>query len=167
MVYALAAMLGTQPHDREPDVKKGTPDHEDVNLILRLYELRREAVMREARDFIGFQFWPQSFDDFVAVAGNLSNPKNRFWRQVATYWEMAATFVNSGALHEDLFWNTNGELFFFFAKVQPFLERFRKEYEAPLALVQVEKLIRRRPDGMDRLAMVRARQAKILETMKR
>jgi uncharacterized protein YozE (UPF0346 family) len=148
--------------DKKTPIKTGVPDHEDVNIVLKLYELRREPVMREARNTISFQWSPKNYEDFAELA-NVTHPKNAHFRQVSTYWEMAATFVNMGALHEELFWNTNGEAIFFYAKIAPFLERARKELMGPRFLVQLEELIRRRPDGADRLQFIQERQKKIAE----
>lgn len=151
--------------DKKAPIKTGVPDHEDVNIILKLYEMRRETVMRQARDFIGMQWFPNSYEDFAQLM-NFNDPKNAYLRQVSSYWEMCATFVNMGALHEELFWNTNGEAIFFYAKIQPFLDRLRKEMLGPLYLVQLETLIQRRPDGADRLKMIQARMAKMIEAKK-
>jgi len=157
-------MLPT-PNDRKPTLKSGTPDHEDVNIILKLYELRREAVMRQARDAMAM-WTPTSYEEFVAVT-QWGHPHNAHFRQVSSYWEMCATFVNQGALHEDLFWQTNGEAIFFFARVEPYIERYRKEIENPGALKQLEELIKRRPDGPGRLAMFKSRIAKMSENAKK
>jgi hypothetical protein len=154
-------MIG--PQSRPPAVKAGTPDHEDVNIVLRLYELRREPVMRQARQFLSFEFWPQRAEDLLALS-NPENPKSAFLRQVAGYWEMAATFVNSGALHEELFWRTGGEAVFVYAKLAPFLERYRTEVGNPDFLKELETLVRRRPDGEERLRAVRARISRLAES---
>jgi hypothetical protein len=151
--------------DKKTPIKTGVPDHEDVNIVLRLYDLRRETVMREARHFVNFEFFPKSHDEFMEVM-TPAHPKNAYIRQVSTYWEMAATFVNMGALHEDLFWNTNGESVFFYAKIQPFLERARKDMAAPQMMVQLETLIKRRPDGEERLKAITERQRRMLESIK-
>lgn len=163
--YPPPTMLGADPQPRPTEIKKGTPDHEDVGIVLRLYELRREPLMRQAREFVA-SFHPQSFEEIVAVA-TPSHPQNAFFRQVTSYWEMAATFVNSGALHEELFWTTNGEAIFVFTKFAPFLERVRTELAMPLFLKQVEALIQRRPDGAARVEMVRARLARMSELAKK
>lgn len=94
----------------------------DADIILKLYDLRREAVMREARAWLLGEFWPESVEDYLAVAMNPSNPKNPFIRQVNTYWEMAAAFVLHGAVSADLFCDCNAEGFFLLAKYSPFLD---------------------------------------------
>lgn len=151
--------------EKKAPIKAGVPDHEDVNIVLKLYDMRRETVMRQARDFVGLEWFPASFEDFSKLM-DFGNPKNAYLRQVASYWEMSATFVNMGALHEELFWNTNGEAIFFYAKIEPFLERVRKEFFGPLFLIQLETLIKRRADGAERVKMVQERIRKISE-MKR
>lgn len=148
------------PSDKKPPIKSGVPDHEDVNLVLKLYELRRETVMREARHYVGFVWNPKSWEEFASIL-DVANPHNAHFRQVATYWEMAATFVNMGALHEELFWNTNGEAVFFYAKVAPYLERARAELYGPRYLTQLESLIKRRPDGAERVQAVTERMRKL------
>ena len=65
----------------------------DAEIILRLYELRTEAVMRQARAWMTGDFWPETADDFFAVASNPAYPHNAWFRQVTSYWEMAATMV--------------------------------------------------------------------------
>ncbi len=153
------------PADKKVAIKTGTPDHEDVNIVLRLYELRREDVMRRARNFILQEFHPKSLEDVIAVT-NPSHPGNAFFRQVITYWEMCATFVNSGALHEELFWRTNGEALVAFSKIEPFLEELRAKLEVPDFLGQVEALVKRRPDGRARVDAIRARLEKMAAAAK-
>ncbi|MFN0207500.1 MAG: hypothetical protein ACKVS6_14435 [Planctomycetota bacterium] len=152
-------------NEKKVPIKSGVPDHEDVNIVLRLYELRRETVMRQARDHINLQFMPETWEEFAKIL-DINNPTNAYFRQVATYWEMAATFVNMGALHEELFWNTNGEAIFFYSKIQPFLERIRKEIYGPQYLLQLESLVQRRPDGADRVKMTQERIHKLAEMKK-
>lgn len=152
-------------NEKKAPIKSGVPDHEDVNIVLHLYELRRETVMRQARDYMNLQFMPETWEDFSKLF-DLNNPANAYLRQVTSYWEMAATFVNMGALHEELFWNTNGEAIFFYAKVQPFLERIRKDIYGPQYMTQLETLIQRRPDGADRLKMINERLRKLIEMKK-
>ncbi len=87
---------------------KSAPDHHDAELVLRLYELRREPVMRESRDSINAQFLPRSFDDVAAIA-KADHPLNRAYRQVSTYWEMAYGLIKHGTLNPDLALESNGE----------------------------------------------------------
>src|SRR5262245_22547268 len=89
--------------------------HEDAQLVLKLYELRREEKMRAARDWYLKGFFPESIDDIKALLHPL-NPNNAYLRMVTSYWDMAASFVVHGALHAELFLESGGEMIFFWAK---------------------------------------------------
>lgn len=102
------------------------PDHHDAELVLKLYELRREPVMRESRDAINGQFMPRSFEDVAALA-KADHPLNRAYRQVNTYWEMAYGLIKHGTLNADLAMESNGEGMLLLAKVWPWLDRIRAE----------------------------------------
>lgn len=99
----------------------------DAELILRLYELRRESTMRKARSFIIFEFQPKTLDDLMGVQRGLGTEQNAYWRQVLSYWEMAASFVLRGALDPDLFFDSNGEGIFIYAKFRQFHAGYEKE----------------------------------------
>jgi hypothetical protein len=99
----------------------------DAEIILRLYELRTEAVMREARAWITGEFWPASAEEYFAVASNPDDPHNAWLRQVLTYWEMAAAMVLHGAVSAELFVDCNAEGFFLLAKFAPILEAIREK----------------------------------------
>lgn len=88
----------------------------DAQIILKLYELRTEALMRQARAWVAGEFWPRTADEYFAVANNPADPHNAFLRQVLSYWEMAAAMVLHGAVSAELFLDCNGEGFFFLAK---------------------------------------------------
>lgn len=100
-----------------------TPD--DADIILKLYELRTEAVMRQARAWVVGEFWPKTAADYFAVADNFTDPHNAYLRQVLSYWEMAAALVLHGAVSADLFVDCNGEGFFLLAKFAHILEQIR------------------------------------------
>ena len=89
------------------------PTAADAQLILQLYDLRREAEMRKARNWWVTGFWPQSADDFMKIAWAMGTQENNWLRQVGGYWSMAAAFVLQGALNEDLFIQpaVSGEMF--------------------------------------------------------
>ena len=128
--------------------------HEDANLILRLYELRREEVMRKARSwFIGFS--PESLEDFQKVFADPQ--KSAYFRMVATYWDMAAWLVNNGAIDEQMFNDANGEHIAIFSKLEPFLEEMRKQSNSPNQFKHLEQLVMRLPNAKERLAMTRER----------
>ncbi len=87
----------------------------DAEIMLKIYELRREEVMRKARNFVGFEFWPQTADEFKEIH-KPTNPNNVYWRQVVSFWEMVAQFPLHGAVDTELFLATQGEGMFIRAK---------------------------------------------------
>jgi hypothetical protein len=97
----------------------------DAATILKLYELRTEPVMRQARAWVLGEFWPETADEFFAVMSNFQDPHNAWLRQVTTYWEMAAALVLHGAVSSDLYMDTNGEGFFVLAKFAHILDAIR------------------------------------------
>ena len=113
----------------------------DAEIILKLYELRTEAVMRQARAWVGGEFWPITVDDFYAVYENPADPHNPWLRQVLTYWEMAAAMVLHGAVSAELFVDCNGEGFFLLAKFAPILEAIREKN--PTFLNKTTELVNR------------------------
>jgi hypothetical protein len=113
----------------------------DAEIILRLYELRREPLMREARAWMIGEFWPETAQDYFAVAANPTDPHCAFVRQVVSYWEMAAAMVLHGALSAELFVDCNAEGFYLLAKFAPILEEVRQRN--PGFLVKTSDLVRR------------------------
>ncbi|HEX5884626.1 MAG TPA: hypothetical protein VFY67_08765 [Pyrinomonadaceae bacterium] len=132
--------------------------HHDAELILKLYDLRREATMREARNWF-FQFNPQSTKDFMDV---LTSDKSGFYRMVTSYWDMACSFVNNGAIDAQMFNDANGEHIFVYAKLEPFLPALRAENGNPQYMAHLEKVIKEMPDYETKVAGVRARIEKIV-----
>lgn len=120
--------------------KKATA--EDARLVLKLYDLRREAEMRKARHFMTAEFWPKDADEFIKVVNSFPSQENAWVRQVGGYWDMAASFVLQGALNEELFLQPgcSGEMFFIFAKIYPFLKEFREKTNNPDAFANIEKV---------------------------
>ena len=88
----------------------------DAQVILELYKLRQEESLREARRFMGFEFWPKDLEELRAVSRAIGTEKNAYWRQTISYWEMAASLVLRGAVDADLFLDSNGEGLFLYAK---------------------------------------------------
>lgn len=97
----------------------------DAEIILKLYDLRREPVMRQARAWMIGEWWPATAEEFFSVASNPADPHAAWYRQVVTYWEMAAAMVLHGAVSPDLFLDCNAEGFFLLAKFAPMLEEIR------------------------------------------
>jgi hypothetical protein len=127
--------------------------HEEADLVLKLYELRREPVMRTARDWYFRDFNPESFAEMNAA---LFSEHSGHLRMVMTYWDMVAALVNHGAISIELFNDTNGEHLGVFSKVEPFLAEMRAAY-GPQSCVNLEKLIDSTPNGRERVAQMRER----------
>ena len=126
---------------------------EDANLILRLYEIRREPVMREARNWF-FGFNPTTAADYMEA---MMGPQSGYLRMVISYWDMAASMVNNGAIDEQMFNDANGEHLFIFAKIEPVLEDLRQQWNQPDMLKHFETLVRRVPENKEKLAAIRER----------
>lgn len=131
----------------------------DARLVLEFYDLRREAEMRKARNFYAMQFNPQSFDDVMKVVGAFGSDENRWFRQMVSYWEMGASLVLHGAVHEELFLDNAGEMFFVFCKIKPFLPELRKKFNSPEFLGHMDKLIHRSVANRKRLKVFEERMA--------
>ncbi len=126
---------------------------EDAELILKLYDLRREATMREARNWF-FTFNPTTVQEYMET---MMGDHSGHLRMVISYWDMAASLVNNGAIDEQMFNDANGEHLFIFAKIEPILEDMRKLMNAPDALKHFETLVRRVPENEQKLAAIRER----------
>ena len=113
----------------------------DAEIILKLYDLRREALMREARAWVTGEFWPSTAEEYFAVGSNPADPHNAYVRQVVGYWEMAAAMVLHGAVSAELFVDCNNEGFFLLAKFAPFLEDIRQRQ--PTFLQKTSEMIKR------------------------
>jgi hypothetical protein len=136
--------------------------YKDADLILKLYDLRREKTMREARDWF-FMFNPESPEDFINV---LTGDKSAYYRMVVSYWDMACSFVNHGAIDSDMFADANGEHLFVYAKLEPFLPALREAMGNPQLLSNLEKVVQATPGYKERLAMIRDRMARLAEIVK-
>jgi hypothetical protein len=132
--------------------------HDEAELILKLYDLRREATMRTARDWYFREFNPESVAD---VSNTFFTEHSAHLRMVLSYWEMAAALVNHGAISVDLFTDTNGEHLSVFAKLEPLLPELRAAFGAQF-LASLEKLIDATPRGRERTAEMRQRMRAIL-----
>ncbi|MGA6984182.1 MAG: hypothetical protein WCC95_15235 [Candidatus Sulfotelmatobacter sp.] len=129
------------------------PTTADAQLILQLYDLRREPEMRKARNWVLTEFWPRNADDYVKTVMAMGTQENAWLRQVSSYWNMAASFALSGALNSELFLQpaVSGEMFFLFAKVHPFLKELREKMGEPKSFSVIEKLIASSKDSRNRL----------------
>ena len=117
----------------------------DVLAILKLYEIRGESLMREARAWFFTEFAPRSGKEIVRLM--LSGQKqSAFYRMVASHWETAASFVNNGGIDERLFLEGNSEHVVVYAKLQPFLAEAREIMGEPDYLAHLERLVLKMPD---------------------
>jgi hypothetical protein len=135
------------------------PTIEDARLILELYNLRREAEMRKARQWWLVTFWPKNADDFVKVATAMGSEENNWLRQVGGYWGIAVSFVLNGVVSEKLFFQVAfcGEMYFILAKVRPFLKEIRVKMNNPELFLNMEKAIMGSKIALAQFAKVEAR----------
>jgi hypothetical protein len=127
---------------------------QQAELILHLYELRRETVMREARSYVGGEFMPASAEDFIQIV-SAGGKLTGFVLQVYEYWDMVAAFVQSGALDATLVYNTCQEMYFQYAKIQPYLADFRKKIGLPEFLISIERVVEGSKAGRERLSAMK------------
>jgi hypothetical protein len=127
--------------------------HEEADLILKLYDLRREDTMRKARDWFFRDFHPESVAD---VNNAMFGEHSGHLRMVMSYWDMAAALVNHGAISSELFNDTNGEHISVYAKMEPLLNDLRASF-GPQFFANLQKLIESSPGGQERVGMFRER----------
>src|SRR5580692_9854610 len=113
----------------------------DAEIILKLYQLRTETVMRQARAWVTGEFWPVTAEEYFAVSENPADTHNPWLRQVLSYWEMAAAMVVHGAVSAELFADCNAEGFFLLAKFAPILDEIRER--TPTFLQKTSELVKR------------------------
>jgi hypothetical protein len=133
--------------------------HEDADLILKLYDLRREAVMREARNWL-FTFNPTGIQDVMEV---MMGEHSGHFRMVISYWDMACAMVVNGAIDEELFNQTNGEHIFVYMKVAPVLQDIRAMFDNQDFLKHLETVVKRIPNIDERIASMTERMKKFAE----
>ncbi len=133
-----------------------TSKYESADLLLKLYDLRREPVMRKARAWFREQFRPETAQEVLSV---YRGKHSAHYRMVTTYWNMAAALVLNGAIEEQMFADANGEHVMVFARLQPFLSELRVALSNPGYLDHLERVILQMPDAQARLARARPRRA--------
>jgi len=132
--------------------------HSQADLLLRLYEMRREPVMRQARAWYMANYHPTSIEDMQRQAP-MGSQENAYGRMLLTYWEMAASIVNRGLIDEDFFFENTGEQWVVFDRIRPFLEAMRAAYKNPHLYANLEKHVqhletwreRRAPGSTERM----------------
>ena len=139
-------------------MERSVPTYEDAQLILKLYELRRDEKMRTARDWFASKFSPATIEEVQAVSSS-TGPENAYYRMVTSYWEMAASFVARGVLNLDLFLDSGGELIFVWAKLGPLVPQIREKLATPTFWTNVEKVIQSSPAAQERVRLTQQRLA--------
>jgi hypothetical protein len=128
---------------------------ESAQLLLTLYDQRREETMRKARDFF-MTFDPRTIEDYMGV---VMGPQGGYVRMVVSYWDMACSFVVNGAIDEKMFLDASGELVIVFGKIEPLLPGIRQAYGSPKLCSNMEKVLFSMPDAREiidsRVAMIR------------
>ncbi len=125
---------------------------ESARLILKLYGLRRDPLLREARAWFLRDFNPTTAEECLAVAGG---ERNAWFRMVLGYWDMAASLVTFGAIDAGMFRAANTEIMVTFAKVQPFLGKIREVSGIPEFCAHLERVVQAAPGAEERLALLR------------
>jgi hypothetical protein len=129
----------------------GEVTHDQANLLLKLYDLRREARLREARAWFMSQFWPASMEEVMQKYPPASEA-NASMRMVGSYWEMACGLVNRGLIDDELFFETSAEFWFVFERIKPILAGFRSMFHNPNAYKQLESTVARLEAHWNRVA---------------
>lgn len=112
-------------------------DHHDAELLLKLYDLRREDKLRQARQWFLGRFDAGSLEEMRKQCPPHSQ-ENTYYRMVVTYWDMAGSLLNHGLINEDLFFENNGELWAVWFKIEPFLTEARAQMKNPHAYGNLE-----------------------------
>lgn len=118
------------------------PTCEQGDLQLKIFDLRREARLRQARDWFAKNYFANTLEEAMRVAPTGSEA-GTFFMMVVSYWDQACAYLNHGLLHEDLFFETNGEFFFVWERLKPTINEGRKQFSNPLFLANLEKAANR------------------------
>lgn len=115
------------------------PTYDDANLILRLYEMRRDDRMREARAWFTASFRPKKWEDLATLVAPGST-ENASFRMVISYWDMVASFIVSGVLNKELFFQSGRELLVVFERLRVVLPGVREAYQDPSYMANLERV---------------------------
>jgi hypothetical protein len=118
---------------------KACGTYDDVNLILRLYEMRRETKLREAREWFVASFHAKNLDEWTELCPPGSD-ENAYFRMVVSYWEMVASFITGGVLQESLFFQSGRELLVCWVRFSPIVPAYRESIKDPAAFGNLEKV---------------------------
>ncbi|MFQ5695457.1 MAG: DUF4760 domain-containing protein [Terriglobia bacterium] len=132
-------------------MSKETLSPEQAQLQLQLYELRREAKLRQAREWLFANFYAETPEEIERVAP-MGSEENAYLRMVVSYWEQACALLNHGALHEELFFEINGEFYGIWERLKPILPIMRERYQNPHMFEHLEKAAQRYEAWMNQRA---------------
>lgn len=118
------------------------PTHEQAQLHLQIYEQRREPRLRQARDWFFSNYYADTLDDAMRIAAPGTEAGTSFM-MVLSYWDQACALLNYGLLHEDLFFETNGEFFGVWDRMKPTIQQGREKFANKLFLAHMEKAANR------------------------
>ena len=127
------------------------PTHEQAQLHLQVYDLRREARLRQARDWFQQNFYAETLEEAMRIAP-MGTEKGTYMGMVMGYWEQACALLNYGLLHEDLFFETSGEFFGVWELLKPVVPQFREQFKDPTMLENLEKAAQRYEAWQERRA---------------
>jgi hypothetical protein len=128
--------------DKEKRRMETKPTHEQAQLHLQVYDLRREARLRQARDWFQQNYIAETFDDAMRIAAP-GTEHGAFVGMVIGYWEQACALLNYGLLHEDLFFETSGEFFGVWELLKPVVPQFRERFADKNLLANLERAAQR------------------------
>jgi hypothetical protein len=143
-------------------VLKEAPDHHDADLVLKIYDLRRDPAMRELRNALDAKFWPRSAEEAVAIT-TPDHPLNVAFREISGYWEMVYGMARHGVIHPDFLVENNGEGLFLFARLEPYLSAFRQAV-SPRSFRNAEWVATNCAAGKALMEIYRARIKRVQET---
>jgi hypothetical protein len=125
------------------------PTHEQAKLQLELFEMRREARLRQAREWFQKNYFVESFEEAMKI-GAPGTEAGTNAMMVASYWEQVCAMLNYGLLHEQLFFETNGEFFMVWERLKPMVGGFREQFVAPHMFGHIEKAAQRYEAWMEK-----------------
>ena len=118
------------------------PTYEQGDLQIKLFDLRREAKLRQARDWFQKNYHANNFQEAMKVAP-MGTEAGAFYMMVVSYWDQVAAYLNHGLLNEDLLFETTGEFFFVWERIKPSIPEGRKVFQNPLYAANLEKMASR------------------------
>jgi hypothetical protein len=125
------------------------PTHEQAQLHLQVYDQRREAKLRQARDWFAKNYIVNNIDDAMRIAP-MGSENGNYVGMVIGYWDQACTLLNYGLLHEDLFFETSPEFFGVWEAVKPVVPEFRKRFVNNQILANLEQAAKRYEEWSER-----------------